>query len=51
MINEEYDPPTEKVLKVSKNIIELMEPLEPFNIDKTVLNGIVIYYESEDKNA
>lgn len=49
MINEEYDPPTEKVLKVSKNIIELMKPLEPFNIDKTVLNGIVIYYESEDK--
>jgi hypothetical protein len=49
MNNETYDPPTEKVLQVSKNIIELMKPLLVADVSDDVLGGIAIWYESEDK--
>lgn len=50
MNNETYDPPTEKVLQVSKNIIELMKPLVCDDVSDDVLGGIAIWYQSEDKN-
>ena len=50
MNNETYDLPTEKVLKITNNIIELMKPLEVYDVSDDVLGGMAIWYQSEDKN-
>lgn len=50
MKNKTYDLPTEKVLKDTNTIIELMKPLEPFDVSDDVLGGMAIWFQSEDKN-
>lgn len=49
MNNETHNPPTEKVLKDTDIIIELMKPLEPFDVSEDVLGGMAIWFQSEDK--
>lgn len=48
--NNETISPTEKVLKDTNKIIQLMEPLKPFDVSEDALGGMAIHYESDDKN-
>jgi hypothetical protein len=47
---ESENPPTEKAIRISKNIIELMGPLIPYDFSDDVIGGKALYYKSEDKN-